>query len=259
MTELKPRNHSRGEGGTIAYHKVPGKLPGIVFCTGYRSNMNGTKALAVESFCRTQGRAFVRFDYRGHGESSGAFEHLTLSDWIDDAATVIDELTAGPQILIGSSMGGWIMVRAALARPERIAGLVGIAAAPDFTEDLLWQWFPAAVKEAITRDGQWRGPDPGENGILTVITRALIDDGRANLVLRDTIPLDVPVRLLHGMQDREVPWTQSQKLLERLRSTDATLTLVKAGGHRMSAPGELALLLRTVDDLCRQIETAAPA
>ena len=255
MTELTPRKLDRGGGDTIAYHRVPGKLPGVVFCTGYRSNMNGAKVTAVESLCRTQGRACIRFDYRGHGESSGSFEHLTLSDWIADAIAVIDELAQGPQVLVGSSMGGWIMVRAALARPQRIAGLIGVAAAPDFTEDLMWRGFPPEVRAAIERDGLWRGVDP-DNGILTVVTRALIDDGRMHLVLRQTIPLDVPVRLLHGMEDKEVPWVTSQRLAERLHGTDVTLTLVKGGAHRLSEPNELALLLRVLDDLCRQIETA---
>jgi pimeloyl-ACP methyl ester carboxylesterase len=233
---------------TIAYHRLEGAAPGIVFLGGFRSDMAGTKALFLEDYCRRRGRAYVRFDYFAHGQSSGNFADGTISRWRDDAIAVIDSLTEGPQILVGSSMGGWIMVLAARARPERIAALVGIAAAPDFTTDLLPNRLSDAQQLELNETGRIvlaSSYDPA--GYL--YTKALVDDGNRSVVLRAAIPLTCPVRLLHGMADESVPWRQSLKLAERLDGRDVALTLVKDGDHRLSRDEDLARLARVLDDL----------
>ena len=198
----------------------------------------GTKATALETFCRDQGQAFLRFDYTGHGQSSGKFIDGTIGSWAKDALAVLDTVAKGPQILVGSSMGGWIMLLLARARPERIVGLVGVAAAPDFTEDLVGNWITAKNRAALDRDGICYLPD--QKGEPTYpITRALIEDGRNHLVLRDEIPLRCPVALVQGMQDPEVPYETSIKLARRLAASDVSVTLVKNGDHRMSDPPSL--------------------
>jgi pimeloyl-ACP methyl ester carboxylesterase len=195
----------------------------------------------------------VRFDYFAHGESSGDFVDGTISRWRDDAISVIDSLTEGPLILVGSSMGGWIMVLAALARPARVAALVGIAAALDFTTDLLPHRLSEAQRRTLHDQGRVILPSSYDSaGYL--YTRALVEDGDRNLVLRADIPLTCPVRLLHGMADESVPWRQSLKLAEKLQSTDVALTLIKDGDHRLSRDADLALLARELDALSRHCE-----
>lgn len=239
---------AREGGATIAYRWLTGAGPGIVFLGGFRSDMAGTKALFLEDFCRRRERAYVRFDYFAHGESSGDFADGTISRWRDDTISVIDSLTEGPQILVGSSMGGWIMVLAALARRARVKALVGIAAAPDFTSDLLPQRLTDAQQRQLRDEGRLVLPTPYDPaGYL--YTRALVEDGSRNLVLRDPIPLTCSVRLLHGMADESVPWQQSFKLAERLQSHDVALTLVKDGDHRLSRDEDLARLARILDEL----------
>ncbi len=245
-----PETLSRPDRATIAYHKTAGdktvkRGPGLVFLGGFASDMTGTKALALEAHARASGQDFLRFDYLGHGASSGRFEDGTIGRWADDAIAAIDVLTEGPQILIGSSMGGWIMLLAALARPERIAGLVGVAAAPDFTEALMWRRFTPEVRAALERDGVYRQPsDYGEEPY--VITMKLIVEGRKHLLMDAPIPIACPVRLIHGGADPDVPWKLSLELMERLASSDVEVTLVKGGGHRLSGPGDLARLAATV-------------
>jgi pimeloyl-ACP methyl ester carboxylesterase len=237
----QPQIVTRDDGAAIAYHLLAGKSPGIVFLGGFMSDMTGTKAMALEAFCRARGQAFIRFDYFGHGASSGQFDAATIGRWRDDVLCVLDRLTEGPQILVGSSMGGWLMLLAALARPARIAALVGIAAAPDATEDLMWQRLSPAQQQTIMRDGSLTVPsayDPA--GYM--LTHRLIEDGRNHLVLRGPLALSCPVRLIHGMQDHDVPWQTSLRLAERLASTDVTLTLVKDGDHRLSSAADLARL-----------------
>ena len=239
---------TRSDGATIAYHRLAGAAPGIVFLGGFRSDMTGTKALFLEDYCRRRGRAYVRFDYFAHGQSSGEFADGTISRWRDDAISVIDSLTEGPQILVGSSMGGWIMVLAALARRERAAALVGIAAAPDFTTDLLPKRLSEAQLRTLHDEGRIVLPTPYDPaGYL--YTSALVQDGDRNLVLRDSIPLVCPVRLLHGMADESVPWRQSRKLAESLAGSDVTLTLVKDGDHRLSRDEDLARLAQVLDEM----------
>lgn len=235
-------------GGTIAYHASPGKSPGVVFLGGFRSDMSGTKATALEAHCRARGRAFVRFDYLGHGSSSGAFSEGTIGLWAENAVAVLDAATAGPQILVGSSMGGWIMLLAALRRPERVCGLIGIAPAPDFTDDLLWRRFDPATRETLLREGLVRIPSD-YNEEPYPITRRLIEEGREHLVLRESIPLRCPVRLLHGMNDRDVPWQTSLKLAAALASEDVVVTLVKDGDHRLSRDADLMRLFAALAEL----------
>ncbi|HTW52382.1 MAG TPA: alpha/beta hydrolase [Stellaceae bacterium] len=239
---------ARPGGATIAYHRLDGGGSGIVFLGGFRSDMTGVKALFLEDFCRRHGRAYVRFDYFAHGRSSGDFADGTISCWRDDAIAVIDSLTEGPQILVGSSMGGWIMVLAALARPDRVAALVGIAAAADFTRDLLPRRLSDAQRRQLRDEGRIVLQTPYDPaGYL--YTRALVEDGDNNLVLRRAVPLSCPVRLLHGLDDESVPWQQSLKLAGKLQSRDVTLTLIKDGDHRLSRDEDLARLARILDEL----------
>lgn len=252
-----PKTLTRKGGASIAYHKMSSDKsgsvqPGVVFLGGFMSDMTGSKALALEERCRTQGLGFVRFDYLGHGQSSGNFADGTIGRWAEDAVAVLDELTEGPQILVGSSMGGWIMLLAALARPERIAGLLGIAAAPDFTEDLMWAEFSQEEREKIMSTGRFEQPSEyGDDPY--VITRDLIEDGRKNLLLRAPLPIRCPVRLLQGMRDADVPWKTALRLSEALESEDVEVTLVKKGDHRLSEPEDLARLMRTLDVLLDRV------
>ena len=240
-----PRRLDRPGGHTVAYHATPGKSPGVVFCGGFASDMTGAKAIALDAFCRGEGRAYVRFDYLGHGASSGKFEQGTIGRWADDAIAVIDAATEGPLVLVGSSMGGWIMLLAALARPARVCGLVGSAAAPDFTEDLVRNLFDDAQRAALMRDGVVQVPSDYDEEPYA-ITRALIEDGREHLLLHAPIPITCPVRLIQGMNDADVPWETVLRIAERLESGDVEVTLVKGGNHRLSEPGDLARLCRAV-------------
>jgi len=245
---------ARPDGTAIAYHLTPGKSPGVIFCGGFMSDMTGTKATALEAHCRSVGRAYTRFDYRGHGRSSGAFADGTIGLWADDAVAVLDLSAPEPQILVGSSMGGWIMLLAARARPERVAGLVGIAPAPDFVLRM-WEEFPEAVKRELDATGVYRRPSQYSEEPYT-ITKALIEDGRRHLVMQDKVPFRGPVRLLHGMLDPDVPWQLSLDLATALESDDVSVTLVKDGDHRLSEPDDIARLLDTVETLARQLEDA---
>jgi len=239
---------ARPDGAAIAYHRLEGSAPGIVFLGGFRSDMTGTKALFLEDYCRRGRRAYLRFDYFGHGQSSGDFADGTIGRWREDAVAVIDSLTEGPQILVGSSMGGWIMLLAALARPQRIAALVGIAAAPDFTEELLLPRLSAEQRRAIEETGRVALPS-GYDPAGYLYTRALIEDGREHLLLRGPIALEVPVRLLHGLADASVPWQLSRRLAERLQTRDVVVTLIKDGDHRLSSDPDLVRLAQTLDAL----------
>jgi pimeloyl-ACP methyl ester carboxylesterase len=243
---------TRGDGATIAYHRHEGKTPGVMFLGGFMSDMTGLKATSLEDHCRARGRAFVRFDYLGHGQSSGAFADGTIGRWAQDAVCVLDELTDGPQLLVGSSMGGWIMLLAALARPDRVAGLVGIAAAPDFTETLIWHRMSADARAALQRDGVWHEPSR-YSATPYAITRTLIEDGRKHLLLEQPIAVHCPVTLVHGMEDRDVPWQHAMLIAERLLSRHVAVTLVKDGDHRLSRPEDIARLCRIVDGMCAAI------
>ncbi|MBK0400453.1 alpha/beta hydrolase [Limibaculum sp. M0105] len=237
----------------LAYHRsharATGKdAPGVVFLGGFRSDMTGTKATFLEDWARERGRAFLRFDYRGHGASSGDFLDGAIGDWADDAAEAVMRLTEGPQVLVGSSMGGWIALLLARRMPERVAALVGIAAAPDFTEDSMWAGFDAAQREALARNGRVELPSDYSDEPY-VITRRLIEEGRQQLVLRAPLVLPFPLRLLQGTADTDVPPEVALRLLDHVDCADAQLTLVKGADHRFSEPRELALLAATLDAL----------
>jgi pimeloyl-ACP methyl ester carboxylesterase len=234
-------------GTPLAFRRLAGKGPGVVFLGGFHSDMTGSKAEYLAAWCAARGRAFLRFDYSGHGASGGRFEEGTIGRWARDAEEVLKRLTEGPQILTGSSMGGWIALLLALRHPARVAGLIGIAPAPDFTEELMWQRFPAEVRKAITRDGQWLRPS--QYGCAYPITRALIEEGRNHLLLHAPIAIAAPVRLLHGQLDPDVPWQHSLRIAERLTGRDVEVTLVKDGDHRLSSEANLALLGRTLGAL----------
>jgi pimeloyl-ACP methyl ester carboxylesterase len=243
-----PQILTRPDGATIAYRRHSGGSPGIVFLAGLRSDMTGNKALFLEDYCRRRSRAYVRFDYFAHGQSSGDFALGTIGRWAEDAVAVLDSLTEGSQILVGSSMGGWLMLLAALMRPTRIGALIGIAPAPDFTEELLPRRLSPEQRRAIAEDGRVVLPsefDP--SGYL--YTKALLDDSKRHLLLNNAIPIDVPVRLLHGLDDTSVPWCLSLRLAGQLRSRDVVVTLIKGGDHRLSSPPDLARLEQTLDGL----------
>ena len=242
------------DGTALAYYKTQARKarteaktprPGLVFLGGFMSDMTGTKAVALEAFAKRSGRDFLRFDYRGHGASSGRFEEGTIGLWVDDAVAALDKLTAGPQVLIGSSMGGWIMLLAALARPQRIAGLVGIAAAADFTEDLIWARATPEERAILQRDGHIDRPSD-YSAAPYHITLRLIEEGRDHLLLGKPIPLTCPVRLIHGMKDLDVPWQTSLRIAGALESDDVEVTLVKEAAHRLSEPEDLQRLERTL-------------
>jgi len=247
----------RGDGVELAWAKTAGRVPTIVFLPGYRSDMTGDKASALAAFCAARGHAMLRFDYSGHGSSSGRFEDGTIGIWTADALTAIDRLTDGPLILIGSSMGGWIALLCARARQDRIAALVGIAAAPDFTEELMWQAMDSEQCGRLMEHGMIHVPS--RYGDPTPITRALIEDGRNHLLLSAPIPLRCPVRLLHGQADPDVPWETALRIAGQVASTDVQVTLVKDGDHRLSRPQDLALLRRVIGDLLAQDGTQALA
>ena len=242
MKEVSGRLDSR-----LAYAHLAGRQPGVVFLPGFRSDMQGSKALALREHCLATGRALLRFDYSGHGESAGRFEDGTIGQWAADAIAVFDALTEGPQVLVGSSMGGWIALLLARARPDRIAGLIGIAPAPDFTETLMWPEFTDAQRAELMAKGVLYLPS--QYGDPTPVTRALIEDGKLHNVLDAPIPLDCPVRILHGMQDPDVPWRHALRLVDALAGKDVRLHLIKDGDHRLSRPEDLALLAQTLDSL----------
>ena len=232
-------------GRRLAFRQVIGKAPGVLFCGGYTSDMTGTKATALEAFCRERGRACTRFDYTGHGASSGDFAKGTIGDWAGDALGILDRTTAGPMVVVGSSMGGWIMLLLALARPERVCGLIGVAAAPDFTEDLLLPQATPEQRRALADQGYWM--QPSAYGEPYPVTRRLLEEARAHLVLRGPIPISCPVHLLHGQRDPDVPWQTALRLAERLESDEVTVELIKAGDHRLSSPRDLAWIVAAIE------------
>ncbi|HCP01762.1 MAG: alpha/beta hydrolase [Alphaproteobacteria bacterium] len=261
------------DGTGLAYCATPAQAPeietrintapGIVFLGGFMSDMNGKKATALEAWARTRSRGFLRFDYSGHGESEGAFRDGTIGRWRDDALTVIrhaGQTVSGLEnqlVLVGSSMGAWIAILAARAlntehSGPRVTGLVTIAAAPDFTDNLLPEWLGTEARKQIEETGTFATPSEYADTPY-LITRSLLTEGRNHLVLRKPLDLDIPVRLIHGILDLDVPWIQSQKLMETLSSTDVELILVKDGDHRLSKPPDLDRMTEIVERLCDQL------
>jgi pimeloyl-ACP methyl ester carboxylesterase len=241
----------RGSGEWVAYVRHPGRSPEVLFLGGFASDMTGTKALRLEAHCRARGQAFTRFDYRGHGSSSGAFADGTIGLWASDAAAVLDRVVEGPAVLVGSSMGGWLMLLVALARPERVKGLIGIAAAPDFTERLIREALTPAEAATLARDGILH--QPSAYGGPLPITQRLIDEGREHLLLAEPIAIGCPVHLLHGQADPDVPFELSLELAGRLESRHVTIELVKDGDHRLSRESDLRRLTATLDRMLEAV------
>lgn len=236
------------EGRRLAFNKIPAVngRPTFIWLSGYRSDMAGGKAQAVSSWAWESGNGAVLFDYSGHGESDGRFEDGTISAWREDTLAAIDTLSDGPLILVGSSMGGWMALLAALARPDRVKALVLIAPAPDFTEKLMWPGLtPAQQKEVMTQGLTLR---PSDYGTPDPITRALIEDGRNWQILDAPIVFDGPVRILQGMEDPDVPWPHALKINEQLTSSKVVLTLIKDGDHRLSREQDVARLIAACTD-----------
>jgi pimeloyl-ACP methyl ester carboxylesterase len=239
---------ARPDGNWVAYAKTAGRSPTVVFLGGFRSDMTGTKALALEGWARENGQAYLRFDYLGHGQSSGRFEDGTIGRWLDDSLAVIDQASEGKLVLVGSSMGGWLSLLVARARAERLAGLVLIAAAPDFTERMLLGGLSADERARLERDGRLErpshySPEP------SVFTWKLIEEGRNHLVLDKPMSLACPVRLLHGQSDPDVPWDYSLQIARHLEAPDLVTVLVKGGDHRLSTAPDIARLTGIVEEL----------
>lgn len=228
----------------LAFHHTEGVGPTVVFLPGYASDMTGAKAVALERWAKETGRAFLRFDYAGCGRSEGEFADQTLAGWRDDVLAMLDGVATGPVVLVGSSMGGWLMLLAAKARPAQIRALVGIAAAPDFTD---WG-FSTDEKMAILQTGRLERPNP-YGPEPTIYTRAFWSSGEANRLLFGVIPFDGPVRLLHGQTDTDVPWHRTTHLAALIRSANVQTWLVKDGDHRLSRDADVALLIRAVEDV----------
>ena len=237
----------RGDGVHLAWAKLPGHGPTIVFLPGYNSDMAGAKATALRDVAAASGHAMLRLDYSGHGESDGAFTDGTIGRWAEDARIVIERQTTGPLLLVGSSMGGWIALLLARTLADRIAGLVGIAAAPDFTESMMWDSMLPAERATTLAQGYL--DVPSEYGDPYRVTRGLIEEGRNHLILGAPIPITCPVRLLQGQRDADVPWETAVRLAAILESTDVEVRLIKDGDHRLSRPADLAILAATVRTL----------
>jgi pimeloyl-ACP methyl ester carboxylesterase len=229
----------------LAYRIVRGTQPTVVWLGGFHSDMAGTKAQVLADQAQATGGGYLRFDYFGHGESDGDFAAGTISHWREDVLAVIDELTEGPLVLVGSSMGGWLACLATIARPERVKALVLVAPAPDFTEKLMEPELSQEARAAIARDGAWIRPSDYDDGGYP-ITRALLEDGARWSILPGPVPIDVPVRILQGGADPDVPWTHALELANALKSEDVVFTLVKDGDHRLSRPQDLERLVAAV-------------
>jgi pimeloyl-ACP methyl ester carboxylesterase len=241
---VPPTLFARPDGLRLAYRLRSGAGPVIVFLPGYMSDMQGSKAIALDAWAAGSGRAMLRLDYAGCGASDGRFVDGTLASWRDDVLLLIDALVEGPVVLVGSSMGGWLALLVALARPERVAGLVGIAAAPDFTE---WG-FTDADKALLLTEGRIEEPTAyGDQPYVT--TRGFWESGQALRLLDAPIAIDCPVRLLHGQGDDDVPWETALRIAALVRSSDVQTLLIKDGDHRLSRDGDIALLIRTVASL----------
>jgi hypothetical protein len=238
---------ARPDGEQLAWRRVAGAGPAVVWLGGFRSDMAGTKAEALADWAQARGRAYVRFDYFGHGESTGDFAQGTITRWREDALAVLDKLVAGPAVLVGSSMGGWIACLAALAQPARVKAMVLVAPAPDFTEKLMAPEIPPEGRAELERNGVWFRPS--HYGDPYPITRALLEDGARWSILDAEVPIAVPVRVLQGGVDPDVPWRHALELANLIKGEDVTFTLVKDGDHRLSRPQDIARLIAAVEEL----------
>jgi len=237
----------RGDGVELAWISQAGRSPTVVFLPGFRSDMTGEKASLLAAHCAEAGQAMLRFDYSGHGASGGAFEDGTIGRWTQDALAVIAARTEGKLVLVGSSMGGWVALLAARTLGPRLAGLIGIAAAPDFTEDLMWQAMTFEERARLMECGVVHAPS--QYGEPFPITRKLIEDGRDHLILGEAIRLDCAVRLLHGQRDPDVPWETALRIAEQATAEDVRVVLIKDGDHRLSRPQDLGLLRATLTEV----------
>ena len=240
--------HLDRDGERLAWRQVDGAGPTVVWLGGFRSDMTGTKAERLADWAARAGRAYLRFDYFAHGVSSGDFADATIGRWRDDALAVIDALTEGPLVLVGSSMGGWIACLAALARPERIHALVLVAPAPDFTDKLMAPNLPAEALAALARDGVWIQPSQYDEAGYP-ITRRLLEDGRRWSILPGPVAITAPVRILQGGKDEAVPWRHALDLAEAIAGEDVVFTLIRDGDDRLSRPGDLARLVAAVEEV----------
>jgi pimeloyl-ACP methyl ester carboxylesterase len=233
----------RPDGETIAHHRIDGPGPTVLWIGGFRSDMEGTKALALDAAARARGWSFVRYDHFAHGASSGDWRAATIGRWAEDAAAMVDHI-GGPVIPVGSSMGGWVALLLALARPDRIHGLILVNPAPDFTERLMWPGLPDHQRHAILRDGEVMVEEPGLGAYP--LTRRLFEEARENLVLDRPLPIAAPAHILQGRADEVVPWRHQLHLLDRLQGGDVRLDLVEGGDHRLSSPADLDRLVEAV-------------
>jgi len=251
---------TRADGATIAYRHDAGRpgvtMPGVIFCGGFKSDMSGNKATALDAFCRARGQQYTRFDYQGHGASSGDFADGTIGAWFGDLLAVFEDVTDGPQIVVGSSMGGWMALLLTLLRRDRIAGLVLVAPAADFTIELLWKSIPPEGRRQIQEDGMWLRPSDYDDGPYP-ITRALIEESREHLVLGHPIPYTGPVRILHGLRDDVIPAAHVLRTVAAIASDNIEITFIKNGDHRLSEASDLAKLRGVIDEL--SAITAPPA
>lgn len=245
---MEQLDHLTANGRRLAFRLTPGTGPATIWLGGFKSDMQSTKAAVIADWAAKNGRANLRFDYSGHGESGGRFEDGTITDWLDDALAVIRQKGGDRPILVGSSMGGWLSLlaaRALSAEGKSLSGLVLIAPAADFTEDLMWNRFSAEIKAAINRDGVYHHPSEYSE-IPTPITRTLIEDGRRHMLLGAPLKIGAPIRILQGMQDPDVPWQHVMKLVEHLAEDDVTVTMIRDGDHRLSRPEDLDRLIAAV-------------
>ncbi len=247
MGKDSTQRFDRAGAPALAYRHSSGNGPTVAFLSGFKSDLKGTKAEALHAWAESAGRAFLRFDYSGCGESAGKFDDGTISVWLSDTLSILDKLAPGPLVLVGSSMGGWIALRAALARPDRVKALVLIAPAIEFTEEI-WSNLSFDERRALTETGRWVRKSQYD-GSDDVFTRAMIEDGRNHRLLNDVIPYEGPVRIIHSQQDDAVHWRQSLLLAERLKSTDVVLTLLKDSDHRVSRPQDINRIIDLVDEV----------
>lgn len=260
MTEKISHFQTNTPNHHLAYRYTPPlpPFPTVVYLYGFRSDMNGEKVTYIENLCQKNGWGFLTFDYSGHGASSGKFEEGTISQWLEDSLTMIDHLTKGPIILVGSSMGGWLAFLTALQRPQRIASLLGIASAPDFTEELMWKKFTPAQQAEVMTQG-WTIIPTEYNSKGWTITKNLIESGRNHLLLGNPIALNIPIRLIHGIMDVNVPTSFSLALLELVTSQDVSLTLLKSANHRLSEEKDVRILGHHLQELVASYLLTKPA
>lgn len=239
------QHHTTASGYRIRYGHQPGRAPGVLFCCGFRSDMESTKATALAEWCAAEGVAFTAFDYFGHGKSEGEFKDFTIGTAIEGAIEMLDHVATGPQLLVGSSMGGWVALKAARERRGQVCGIIGVAAAPDFTDRLMVGRMTPEQRRALVDEGVVYVYSDATQSEYP-ISQAFLDEAKTHLMLDDAIGLDIPVHLFHGQADMDVPWETALILSEKLTSDEVSITLIKDGDHRLNRPSDLALLMEAV-------------